>query len=259
MTVFSIANEVGAENNGNARKKKGIVKAQNSVQMIWDFNSPPTLLSPAGAFGHTRNVRLVGINTVATNPLIEIRNGRLAKAASLRSMGLNPYPSRSQRTHYTKNILDDFAHLEGQTATVAGRLMSWRKQGALAFAHAEVTQQTRAVDDATMTPFVQGQGDDIAWVADEHNRDFLGNEFLLWLWYIVENETDGTRRSPTATHMVNANRRSAWFPLDRSTVRSRAITVNLRAILGSFGTVKGPRKIGRPRRLVGAHQAERRL
>jgi len=72
---------------------------------------------------------------VATNPLIEIRNGRVAKAASLRSAGLNPYPSRSRRTHYAKSIIDDFAKLDGTTATVAGRLMSWRKQGALAFAH----------------------------------------------------------------------------------------------------------------------------
>jgi lysyl-tRNA synthetase, class II len=72
---------------------------------------------------------------VATSPLIDIRNGRLAKAASLRSIGLNPYPSRSGRTHYTKSILDDFANLDGKTVTVAGRLMSWRKQGALAFAH----------------------------------------------------------------------------------------------------------------------------
>jgi lysyl-tRNA synthetase class 2 len=72
---------------------------------------------------------------VATNPLIEIRNGRLAKASSLRSIGLNPYPSRSRRTHYAKSVIDDFAKLDGTTATVAGRLMSWRKQGALAFAH----------------------------------------------------------------------------------------------------------------------------
>jgi lysyl-tRNA synthetase class 2 len=72
---------------------------------------------------------------VATNPLIDIRNGRLAKASSLRDLGLNPYPSQSRRTHYTKTVLDDFARLEGQQATVAGRLMSWRKQGALAFAH----------------------------------------------------------------------------------------------------------------------------
>ena len=75
--------------------------------------------------------------TVATNPLIEIRNGRLAKAASLRSAGLNPYPSRSKRTHYARTILDNFQSHEGQTVTVAGRLMSWRKQGALAFAHVQ--------------------------------------------------------------------------------------------------------------------------
>ncbi|HVR35949.1 MAG TPA: lysine--tRNA ligase [Methylomirabilota bacterium] len=72
---------------------------------------------------------------MATNPLIEIRSGRAAKAASLRSLGLNPYPSRSRRTHYARTILDEFAAHEGGTATVAGRLMSWRKQGALAFAH----------------------------------------------------------------------------------------------------------------------------
>src|SRR5205807_4416479 len=70
-----------------------------------------------------------------TNPLIEIRNGRVAKAASLRSLGLNPYPSRSRRTHYARTILNEFESHEGKTVTVAGRLMSWRKQGALAFAH----------------------------------------------------------------------------------------------------------------------------
>jgi lysyl-tRNA synthetase class 2 len=74
---------------------------------------------------------------VATNPLIEIRNGRVGKADSLRALGLNPYPSRSRRTHFTKKILDEFHVLEGQMVTVAGRLLSWRKQGALAFAHVQ--------------------------------------------------------------------------------------------------------------------------
>jgi len=72
---------------------------------------------------------------VATNPLIEIRNGRVGKADALRALGLNPYPSRSKRTHYTKTILTDFEAMQGQVVTVAGRLLSWRKQGALAFAH----------------------------------------------------------------------------------------------------------------------------
>jgi lysyl-tRNA synthetase class 2 len=55
----------------------------------------------------------------------------------LRSLGLNPYPSRSGRTHYAKAILEGFAEYEGKEVTVAGRLMSWRKQGALAFGHVQ--------------------------------------------------------------------------------------------------------------------------
>ena len=80
-----------------------------------------------------------GITTpsVSTNTLTEIRNIRLGKAASLRNLGLNPYPSRSQRTHYAQAILDDFGGHEGKVVTVAGRLMSWRKQGALAFGHVQ--------------------------------------------------------------------------------------------------------------------------
>jgi len=74
---------------------------------------------------------------VSTNTLTEIRNVRLGKAAALRTLGLNPYPSRSHRTHFTKAILDDFPGHDGQQVTVAGRLMSWRKQGALAFGHVQ--------------------------------------------------------------------------------------------------------------------------
>jgi lysyl-tRNA synthetase, class II len=74
---------------------------------------------------------------VSTNTLTEIRNVRLGKAAALRNLGLNPYPSRSRRTHYTKAILDDFPGHDGKPVTVAGRLMSWRKQGALAFGHVQ--------------------------------------------------------------------------------------------------------------------------
>ena len=74
---------------------------------------------------------------VSTNTLTEIRNVRLGKAAALRTLGLNPYPSRSHRTHFTKAILDDFPGHDGKQVTVAGRLMSWRKQGALAFGHVQ--------------------------------------------------------------------------------------------------------------------------
>ena len=74
---------------------------------------------------------------MATNTLTDIRNVRIGKAASLRALNLNPYPSASKRTHFAKAILDDFAKHENQQVTVAGRLVSWRKQGALAFGHVQ--------------------------------------------------------------------------------------------------------------------------
>jgi hypothetical protein len=63
--------------------------------------------------------------------------------------------------------------------------------GRQAFNLAEVTNQTRNVDDAVPTVFVPGgQVSEVAWMPDENNRDFLGNEFLLWLWHYLENESD---------------------------------------------------------------------
>ncbi|HEV3237707.1 MAG TPA: hypothetical protein VGZ25_12005, partial [Gemmataceae bacterium] len=32
-----------------------------------------------------------------------------------------------------------------------------------------------------------------AWLPDETTRDFLGNEFLLWLWYVLDEESDTIR------------------------------------------------------------------
>jgi len=68
-------------------------------------------------------------------PIVELRNIRLNKVEALREMGINPYPSQSLRTNYAGSIIDDYEQLEGQTVTVAGRLMSWRSHGALTFGH----------------------------------------------------------------------------------------------------------------------------
>lgn len=75
--------------------------------------------------------------------LATLREVRIQKASSLRALGLNPYPSKSARTHYAGAILGGFEELEGKAVTVAGRLMSWRKQGALAFGH--VQDQTASI------------------------------------------------------------------------------------------------------------------
>lgn len=56
---------------------------------------------------------------------------------------------------------------------------------------AEAREQTRGVDDATPSAFVPGVSPtEVAWIPDEASRDFLGNEFFLWLWYILDTESD---------------------------------------------------------------------
>lgn len=63
--------------------------------------------------------------------------------------------------------------------------------GKRAFRLAELHQRTRLVDDSSPSAFVPGNAaDDVSWIADESSRDFLGNEFLLWLWYTLDRESD---------------------------------------------------------------------
>ena len=63
--------------------------------------------------------------------------------------------------------------------------------GQQAFRLSEPRQQTRGVDDATPAPFVPGSSpSEVAWILDENSRDFLGNEYLLWLWYMLDSDSD---------------------------------------------------------------------
>jgi hypothetical protein len=56
---------------------------------------------------------------------------------------------------------------------------------------AEVNERTRLVDDSSPSAFIPNVStSDVAWIADESCRDFLGNEFLLWLWYQTEVVSD---------------------------------------------------------------------
>jgi len=70
---------------------------------------------------------------MSSSPLVLIRDARLTKISTLRSLGLNPYRATSARTHYIAPLLAEYEAHEGQTVTVAGRLLAWRKQGAMAF------------------------------------------------------------------------------------------------------------------------------
>ncbi len=65
--------------------------------------------------------------------LKELRDERLRKLDELKKLGFNPYPAKAHRTHKAQEIITKFDVLSGQKATVAGRIVSIRKFGKLAF------------------------------------------------------------------------------------------------------------------------------
>jgi len=65
--------------------------------------------------------------------LKDYRDERLRKLSELKALGIDPYPADSHRTHNAGDIVSKFSELEGQTATVAGRIVGIRKFGKLAF------------------------------------------------------------------------------------------------------------------------------
>ncbi len=66
------------------------------------------------------------------NQLILQRREKLQK---LRELGVNPYPYSFNRTHTSRQILENFDTLEEQEVSVAGRIMSNRRMGKAAFFH----------------------------------------------------------------------------------------------------------------------------
>ena len=65
--------------------------------------------------------------------LQDFRDERLRKLGELKTHGVNPYPAKANRTHDVSQIVTEFDELENQTVTVAGRIMSIRKFGKMAF------------------------------------------------------------------------------------------------------------------------------
>jgi lysyl-tRNA synthetase class 2 len=65
--------------------------------------------------------------------LQDFRNERLRKLADLQTLGVNPYPSKSSRTHRNKQIVDDYDMLNGTVVSVVGRITAIRRFGKLNF------------------------------------------------------------------------------------------------------------------------------
>lgn len=65
--------------------------------------------------------------------LKELRDERLRKLDELKKLGVNPYPAKTERTQILTDVSSKFTELEGNEATLVGRIISIRKFGKLAF------------------------------------------------------------------------------------------------------------------------------
>ncbi|MBR3365825.1 lysine--tRNA ligase [Candidatus Saccharibacteria bacterium] len=65
--------------------------------------------------------------------LSDYRDERLRKLSEIKSRGIDPYPAKSNRDTKIGNINDNFDELNGQTVTIAGRIIAIRSFGKLAF------------------------------------------------------------------------------------------------------------------------------
>ncbi len=72
---------------------------------------------------------------MAISTLAKIRKERIEKIHKLRKLGINPFPSTSKRNISNADVLNKFKELENKEVIVAGRLLSFREHGALAFGH----------------------------------------------------------------------------------------------------------------------------
>jgi len=67
--------------------------------------------------------------------LKEIKEARLKKLEKLKQLGLDPYPAKTDRDFEIRDLIKEFEKLEkeGKSVTIAGRVMAFRSQGAIAF------------------------------------------------------------------------------------------------------------------------------
>jgi lysyl-tRNA synthetase class 2 len=78
-----------------------------------------------------------------TNDLSKLEQIRLEKIEQLRDEGVEPYPSRAERTHTSADAIAAFEAIENDEeaepiqATLAGRIRSMRPMGKITFAHIE--------------------------------------------------------------------------------------------------------------------------
>lgn len=73
--------------------------------------------------------------TDTKSTLAQIRKERIEKADKLRGLGISPYPSKAKKDYSNKEIIDNYEKFEEKEVSLAGRLISFREHGQLAFGH----------------------------------------------------------------------------------------------------------------------------
>ncbi|MBI2357114.1 lysine--tRNA ligase [Candidatus Dojkabacteria bacterium] len=92
--------------------------------------------------------------------LIGQRNVRIEKVEKMKAMGIDAYPSRSLRSVSNAEIIQNYSKYEGQSVTVAGRLMSFREHGHIVFGHIQDPTEKLQLyikDDVLAPTDVKGQ------------------------------------------------------------------------------------------------------
>ena len=95
--------------------------------------------------------------------LMQVRREKLDK---LRAEGKDPFQiTKFNRTHTTKQIIDNYDELEGKDVTIAGRLMAKRIMGKASFCHIQdgegKIQSYVSINDLGEESYKQFKEDDI--------------------------------------------------------------------------------------------------
>lgn len=95
--------------------------------------------------------------------LQELRDERIRKLEEIRGLGVDPYPAESERSNMIGEVVKDFTKFDNQKATLAGRIITMRKFGKIAFVVIEDFSgqiQLFLKDDAVKFLLKEGNGID---------------------------------------------------------------------------------------------------
>jgi len=117
----------------------------------------------------------------------EGRDGRFKKRKCIPVM----WDRLTNEVLFGASSLSQVDRLCGLFEQTFGMSLECMTAGNRAYSLAEPVQRTRAVEDAACSIFVPGTTPtETYWICDDASRDFLGNEFLLWLWFQTDMLTD---------------------------------------------------------------------